>query len=246
MNGMQRIWPDPAPLDPTRLAAAYGFDRTRPTVRMNFVSSLDGAVEVDGYSRGLSDEADQRVLQALRVHADAVMVGAGTLRHEGYGPVRLTDEEHKTRTSQGIQPDPTLVVVSSSLALDPTQKALAQAPVRPIVLTHAAAPAQRRAELAEVADVVDCGDAVVDLAVGLAELRTRGLAHVLCEGGPHLFGALLSADLVDEMCLTVSAKLAGSGAGRIVADGPRDTPAQMRLVHVIAAGDTLLTRYARR
>ncbi len=242
---MQRIWPDPAPLDAAGLAAAYAVDRSTPCVRMNFVSSLDGAVEVDGYSRGLSSPADQQVFHVLRPHADAVMVGAGTLRHEGYGAVRLSDEQRETRAAQGIQPDPTLVVVSGSLGLDADSKPFAQAPVRPVVLTHAAAPADRRADLARVADVVICGDTVVDPAVGLAELHRRGLEQVLCEGGPHLFGALLAADLVDELCLTMSAQLAGSGAGRIVADGRRDTPADLRLVHLILADDTVFTRYSR-
>jgi len=212
---------------------------------MNFVTSLDGAVEVDGYSRGLSDPADQQVLHTLRVHADAVMVGAGTLRHEGYGGLRLNEDDHRQRRAQGLAPDPTLVIVSSSLDLQPEHKVFTHAPVRPVVLTHGGAPSDRLAALSTVADIVVCGDTVVDPAIGLAELRARGLDQVLCEGGPHLFGALLAADQVDELCLTLSAKLAGSGAGRIVADGRRDVPLRMRLVHVIASDDTLLTRYAR-
>ncbi len=242
---MRRIWPEPAELDDAGLMAAYAVDRSAgPSLRMNFVSSLDGAVEVGGYSRGLSDPADQKVLHGLRVHTDAVMVGAGTLRHEGYGPVRLNASDRAYRA--GLPPHPVLVVVSGSLDLDPDAGVFTAAPVRPIVLTHSAAPADRRTALAAVADIVICGDTVVDPAVGLVELRSRGFAQVLCEGGPHLFGALLAADQVDEMCLTLSANLTGSGAGRIVADGRRDVPLSMRLVHIIAAGDTLLTRYCRR
>jgi riboflavin biosynthesis pyrimidine reductase len=241
---MQRIWPDHSLLDDTELFAAYTIDRTAGRrLRMNFVCSLDGAVEVGGYSRGLSNEDDQKVLHALRVHADAVMVGAGTLRHEGYGPMRLTAADHAVRA--GLAPDPTLVVVSASLRLDPSSDALALAPVRPVVLTIAASPGDRRADLEKVADVVICGDTAVDPVYAMRALHERGLDQVLCEGGPRLFGTLLAADLVDEMCLTISAKLAGSGAGRIVADGRRNTPADMRLVHVIVAGDTLLTRYSR-
>ncbi len=245
MMGMHRIWPDPAPLDDTSLAEAYAPDRRSPSLRMNFVSSLDGAVEVGGYSKGLSDPADQTVLHALRVHADAVMVGAGTLRHEGYGAIRLDERDRSLRTAQGLAADPTLVVVSSTLDLDTGGSAFSQAPVRPIILTHGGSPADRRSALAAVADVVTCGDAVVDPAVGLAELHWRGLGQVLCEGGPYLFGALLAADLVDEICLTFAPLLAGAGAGRIVAGGRREIPADMRRMHVIAAGDTLLTRYRR-
>jgi riboflavin biosynthesis pyrimidine reductase len=113
------------------------------------------------------------------------------------------------------------------------------------VLTHDAAPADRRDALATVADVVSCGQSVVDLARGLAELHRRGLRHVLCEGGPHLFGALLAADLVDELCLTVSPLLVGAGPGRIVAGGRRDEPETLRLAHLIVAEGMLLTRYVR-
>ncbi len=115
------------------------------------------------------------------------------------------------------------------------------------MLTRAAAPPTLRDQIGAVADVVTCGDTSVDLAFGLAELRRRGLAHVLCEGGPHLFGALLAEDLVDELCLTISPLLAGPGAGRIVAGPPLDgrPPAGMRLGHILAEGDSLLTRYIR-
>jgi riboflavin biosynthesis pyrimidine reductase len=232
---LHSIWPPTGEIDLAGLATAYATDPSRPSVRMNFVSSIDGAAEVDGYSRGLSSDTDRQVFHILRSHADAVMVGAGTLRHEGYGPVRVAERSV----------DPTLVIVSGSLDLDPAHRVLVEAPVRPIVLTHAGAPADRRATLTDVADIIDCGSSVVDLALGLTELRSRGLDQVLCEGGPHLFGALLAADLVDEICLTVSALLAGSGAGRIVANGRRDVPLSMRLVHIIAADDTLFTRYAR-
>src|SRR5690606_21372077 len=93
---MQLIWPTAssgsAPLAAAALSDCYATDRSRPWLRANFVASLDGAAEIAGYSRGLSNEADQRVLRLLRLHADAIMVGAGTIRHEGYGELRLGDE----------------------------------------------------------------------------------------------------------------------------------------------------------
>ncbi len=79
----------------------------------------------------------------------------------------------------------------------------------------------------------------------MAELARRGLAQVLCEGGPHLFGSLLAADLVDELCLTVSPLLIGPGPGRIVAGPGRSEPLPMRLAHLLEADGTLLTRYTR-
>jgi riboflavin biosynthesis pyrimidine reductase len=232
-------------VDPDALEQAYSLDRTRPGVRLNFVSSLDGAVEVDGRSRPLSSDVDREVFHLLRRLTDVVMVGAGTMRQEGYRELRLESDVQAWRGEHGLAAQPTLVIVSASLKLDPKQAAFAEAPVRPVVLTHAASPPERRAELEAVADVVICGEATVDLSIGLAWLREHGLDQVLCEGGPHLFGALLAADLVDELCLTLSAQLTGPGAGRIVAGALRGEPLPMRLIHAIPAGEDLLTRYVR-
>jgi riboflavin biosynthesis pyrimidine reductase len=240
-----RVWPDPAPLDDDGLFESYRLTRESPSLRVNFVASLDGAVESDGYSRGLSNPADKRVFALLRAHADDVMVGAGTLRHEGYGPARTPAEDLVRRQAAGLPEHPTLVVVSAALDLDPTSRAFTEAPRRPVVLTHASAPPERQSSLAAVADVVICGDSVVDMVVARSELERRGLTHVLCEGGPHLFGALLAADLVDELCLTVSPLLTGAGAGRIVAGAAVSSPLSMRLVHILESEGALLTRYAR-
>jgi riboflavin biosynthesis pyrimidine reductase len=242
---MRRLLPDARDLDDAALRSAYAPDRSKPSIRLNFVSSLDGAVEVDGHSRGLSGEADQAVFALLRDHADAVMVGAGTLRHEGYRAVRFKGARRAWRLEHGLTEHPTLVVVSAALDLDPDSPVFTEAPVRPVVLTHAGAPAERRDRLAAVADVVACGDSVVDLSVGLDVLRQRSLDHILCEGGPHLFGALLAADLVDELCITISPLLAGPGAGRIVAGPTRPEPLGMRLAHLIEADSALLVRYTR-
>src|SRR5215467_13845393 len=107
------------PLDTEELIGRYATDRARPSLRVNFVTSIDGAVTVDGRSGGLGDDADRRVFGILRQLSDAVMVGAGTLRNEGYGPVRMDDGRRAWREERGLAPYPRLVVVSSSLHLDP-------------------------------------------------------------------------------------------------------------------------------
>ncbi|MBM0237896.1 pyrimidine reductase family protein [Micromonospora sp. ATA32] len=241
---ISRLWPTPstAPLDDAELAALYG-RADRPHLRVNFVSSVDGAVSLEGYSAGLSGEPDKRVFGLLRMVCDALVVAAGTLRHEGYRAVRLDERRRAWRREHGLAEYPTLVVVSGSLDLDPAQAAFADAPVRPVVLTHAAASAPPG--LTEVADLVRCGADRVDLRAGLAELRRRGLGQLLCEGGPHLFGALTAADLVDEVCLTVAPLLAGPGPGRITAGGA-SAPRKLPLRHVLSAADgALMLRYAR-
>lgn len=238
------LWPDPssAPVDDDTLIARYG--RTnRPHLRMNFVTSVDGAVSLDGFSAGLSGESDKRVFGLLRMLCDALLVAAGTLRHEGYRALRLDERRRAWRRAHGLPEFPTLVVVSGTLDLDPAQAAFADAPVRPVVLTRQGVPAPPG--LTAVADLLRCGDDRVDLVAGLAELRRRGLDQLLCEGGPQLFGALTVADLVDEVCLSVAPLLAGAGPGRITAGDP--SPARgLPLRHVLLADDgTLLLRHAR-
>ena len=233
-------------LDDDQLIERYGTGPAVPLLRVNFVTSIDGAVTVDGRSGGLGDDADKRVFGVLRQLSDGLMVGAGTLRIEGYGPVRMSEDRRAWREQRGLAPYPRLVVVSGSLDLDPATPALADAPVRPVVVTHAAADDERRDALSAVADVLVHGIDRVNLVAAVAELRDRyGLGHLLCEGGPHLFGALHSADLVDEVCLTLSALRTGPGAGRIIAGVPDGPARPMRLAHAIAAGDTLLLRYVR-
>ncbi|PZG00946.1 pyrimidine reductase family protein [Micromonospora deserti] len=240
---ISRLWPAaaPEPLDDAALTALYG-RADRPHLRVNFVTSVDGAVAVDGYSAGLSGQSDKRVFGLLRMLCDALVVAAGTLRHEGYRAVRLSPERRAWRRRNGLAEYPTLVVVSGSLRLDPTLAAFADAPVRPVVLTRADAVAPPG--LAEVADLVRCGTDRVDLAAGLAELRRRGYDQLLCEGGPRLFGALTAADLVDEVCLTVAPLLTGAGPGRITAGEPSPVR-HLPLRHVLAADGVLLLRYAR-
>lgn len=216
-----------------------------PTLRVNFVASIDGAATVDGKSAGLGGPGDKLIFDTLRMVCDALVVAAGTVRAENYDALRLTAPAREWRVAHGLPEFPLMVVVSGTLDLDPEQLIFSDAPVRPLVFTHAGAPAGRRAALAEVAEIVTVGEASVDLAAAVRELHARGATQVLCEGGPHLFGALIAADLVDEVCLTVSPRLAGGGAGRIAA-GPAAPPREMSLAGILADEAMLFLRYARR
>ena len=216
----------------------------RPALRVNFVSSLDGAVTVDGFSAGLSGAGDKLIFGALRMVCDALIVAAGTIRAERYDALRLDAARRDWRRGNGLAEYPLMVVVSRSLELDPAQEIFSDAPIRPIVITSAAAPADRRAALAGVAEILTAGEQEVDLAAAFAQLHARGATQLLSEGGPHLLGALIAADLVDELCLTVSPLLAGGTAGRISA-GPAAPPRSMALRHVLAEDDMLFLRYAR-
>ncbi|GAA4377999.1 pyrimidine reductase family protein [Agromyces bauzanensis] len=227
------------------LLAAYAIDdRATPRVRMNFVMSLDGAVTLEGRSGGLGDETDRLAMGVLRTLADVVVIGAGTVRVEGYGGVRVDETDAAWRRAHGLPSQPRVAVVSSRLDLGPEHAFFAGAAERPILVTHASAPAERRAALGEVADVLTVGSEALDVRAMLGALAEAGMPQLLCEGGPHLFGALVEEGLVDELCLSLSPMLVGGDAGRMVR-GASEAERRMRLVHAIPAGDLLLLRYAR-
>lgn len=237
--------PSSATYSDAELLDAYALpDRTRPRVRANFVSSLDGSVTVGGRSGALGNAEDQRLMTVLRTMADVILVGAGTVRAEGYGGVRMPQASVEWRRELGLGDQPPLAVVSARLDLEPEHPFFSDAAVRPLVLTHAQAPATRRTALEAVADVIDCGEASVDPVLVVGALAERGMPQILCEGGPHLFGALIEAELVDELCLSLSPMLVAGGAGRI-AQGAAESPQFMQLKHALPAGDMLLLRYVR-
>jgi riboflavin biosynthesis pyrimidine reductase len=235
--------PAALPADDDELAECYA-PAAAPWLRVNFVTSIDGAVAVEGRSRGLSSPADRRVFGLLRMRCDALLVGAGTLRQEQYGPLRLDERRQRWRAGRGLAEHPVLVVFSRTLDLDPAGRPFTGAPVRPLVFAPASAPAGRRQALGTVADVITAGQDSVDLAAAVTLLHRRGLRHLLSEGGPHLLGGLTAADLVDEVCLTMSPVLAGAGAGRITA-GPTSRLRRMRLQQALTGDGALFLRYVR-
>ena len=219
-------------------------DRRAPRVRVNFIASLDGAATVDGLSGGLNNADDKIVFDTLRLLTDVILVGAGTVRAEGYGGIRLPADDAAWRVQAGLAAQPTVAIVSGRLDLDPGHPVFLEAATRPIVLTHAAAPADQRVALSAVADLIVCGEHAIDPQLLVAALAARGLPQILCEGGPHLFGDLVAADRVDELCLSLSPVLEGGSAGRIAVGATAATRA-LELLHVLRAGDMLFLRYAR-
>lgn len=219
-------------------------DRSTPRIRMNFVMSLDGAVTLQGRSGPLGDASDRLAMATLRTLADVILVGAGTVRVEGYGGVELEETDVAWRRAHGLPRLPRVAVVSSRLDLGAEHAFFARAAERPIVVTHESAPADRRDALADVADVITCGTGALDARAMLRALAEAGMPQVLCEGGPRLFGTLLEEDLVDELCLSLSPTLVGGDPVRMVR-GASEAARRMRLLHAIPAGDLLLLRYGR-
>ncbi len=225
---MRLLFPHPADdIDLVDLDDPRPVPAERPWVLVDMVSSLDGAIAIDGRSGGLGNDADRAVFRHLRGVCDAVLVGASTVREENYGPVALDGGTRAARAARGQHEWPSLVIVSGSLALDPTARVFTEshergAP-RPIVITCSTSHARNTA-LDDVAEVLEFGSDDIDLSAAMRELRARGLQVLTCEGGPTLNGHLLAADLVDEWCWTISPMLVGgdSARGVVGTEVPRD------------------------
>jgi len=210
-------------------------------VRANFVITLDGMVELDGRSASLSGDADRAAFLAMRAVADVILVGAGTVRDEHYGPVRLDAAVEVRRRARQQAPEPALAIVTNRANLDPSARVFT-GDTKVLLLTSAAA-ARQRPDLTGVAEVIACGDESVDLGSAVEELYARGLGRILCEGGPTLFRGLLNAGLVNEFCCTTSPHLAGAGHRGLLGDRAITASIGLALTAVLEGDGMLLARY---
>jgi riboflavin biosynthesis pyrimidine reductase len=195
-------------LDEAALADVYAAP-TGSWLRANFVSTLDGAATgANGRSGSINTEADGVVFRLLRRLSDVLVVGAGTIRTEGYTRLGADDG--------GPLP---LAVVSNSARLPGALLDPVEGRGDVLLVTHAAAPADavgRARDRLGHDNVLVCGDDAVDLAALRRQLEDRGMPRVLTEGGPSLLGAMLSGGVVDELDLTWSPVAVGGEQGRIV------------------------------
>lgn len=244
---MRQLLPASDDVDP--LTAYLAADRPagpdRPWVVVGMISSLDGGTATDGRSGALGGPADQAVLRAVRGIADAVMVGAGTVVAEDYGPLRHGDEVRAARRNAGRRDEPPrLVIVSGRLNLDASSRVFSDAPVAPLVCTTTRADPARVAALDEVAEILVAGDQHVDLDIVLRRLRDDGADVVVAEGGPTLNGALVERGLVDEWCCTIAPVVVGGDSQRIVAGAP-DVMAEHELRSLLSEDALLFGRWVR-
>lgn len=144
---MRMLWPEARdPLDDAGIDDAYAWPPGL-WLRANMVSTADGAARSpDGLSAGISSPVDKRVFGRLRGLADAILVGAGTVRAEGYRPARPKRSFEARRAAAGQRPAPVIVVVTRSLDLAPDLPLFAGPVERPVVLTCSGADpgAERR------------------------------------------------------------------------------------------------------
>jgi riboflavin biosynthesis pyrimidine reductase len=238
---MRRLLPEPADLDDAGLVDAYRLPAGRH-LRVNFITSLDGAVTVDGRSGGLGSPGDRKVFQVLRALADVVLVGHGTAAAEGYHAMAADSAVGRLRTSIGRPATAPIAVVSTRASLDPASGLVTDATTPTILVTCASSDAARREALAAAGvTVLVCGDDEVDLPVALDRLAEMGHEQVLCEGGPTLFRDVLTAGVADELDLSIAPALVGQ-QHRLVEGLPHAVRLDLR--QVLEEDGTLFTRYA--
>lgn len=184
------------------------------------VASVDGSTVLAGTSGGLSSSADRDVMLTLREIADVIIVGAGTVRSEGYGK--------PSKDGQRIG------VVSRTGRVDTTSALFASGAGFLILPENAPAT-----DIESVRAGVD----EIDLEAALRALPGAP-RFVHAEGGPLLNGALAAADLIDEMNLTHSPQLTGGSGPRVLSHAP-ELAQRLRLAHVLEADGFLFTRYTR-
>jgi riboflavin-specific deaminase-like protein len=236
------IWnphpPDPRPNSPGG----------RPRVFLNMVSTTDGRATLGGRSGPIGNRADRELFHALRTAVDAVLVGAGTVRAEHYRRLVRDEGARRLRRERGLAEEPLACIVSASLALSPDAVPLLADPGARVVLVTPSATGELPTGAVPIEYVRAARAGGLDLPAALAELHARwGVRTVLCEGGPHLNGALLEAGLVDELFLSLAPKLAGGadhGASPRIVGGPElDPPVALALGDVLESESNLLLRY---
>jgi riboflavin biosynthesis pyrimidine reductase len=215
----------PISFDDVDPVACYGSDERvgAPWVLINMITTADGATAVGGRSGALGGAADKKVFAAIRAVADVILVGAGTVRAENYGPPSVPAR---------------LAIVSAKLDLAADARVFSNG-YRPIIVTTEDADATRRAALETVADVMIAGTGHVDLRLALSNFS----GVVLCEGGPSLNGQLIADGLVDELCLSLAPLLAGGESSRIARGPEPEAPMRMHLARILEEDQILFLRY---
>lgn len=236
-------------LDDGELPGLYTYpDGDASWVRANFITSIDGGATAEGKTGPMAGPGDRLIFFLLRELADVIVVGAGTVRIEGYSGAHAGIAERQRRQARGQSEVPQLAIVTKSGLLDRDMGVFTRTEVPPLVLTCTAAAGETRRLLGDLAEVIDCSGSdpgKVDEAALLAILRARGMRRVLTEGGPMLLGSLMQRDMLDELCLTIAPYVVG-GLARRIATGPGQAMTRMDCTHVLTddAG-YLYTRYVR-
>jgi riboflavin biosynthesis pyrimidine reductase len=195
-------------------------------LRLNLVASISGsAVGSDGTSETLTSRADRRLLGVIRELADVVLVGANSVRAEGYQLPRRSR----------------LAIVTRSGDLGGHRLGEGQDGRPAEVLVLGPEPARARAAASIDARFIALPDD--SMATLAAALRAEGFVSIVCEGGPSLAAQLIAADLVDEVCLTTSPRVNGGALPVLGTGAAPDRAATLTQLLLDAADGTLFARW---
>jgi riboflavin-specific deaminase-like protein len=211
----------------------------RPYVYTNFAVTVDGHATIDGRSGPIGTDTDTAMLVALRMHAEAIMIGAGTMRAERYGRLFTDPARRAVRERRGLPGDPLFVLVSGRLELPWDAPLFTDGGGRVLIFT---ASEEDPPETATPIRVVRHAGRV-DIVEALRYLRNeRGIRSLLSEGGPHLHADMLSAGMVDELFVTLGPLIAG-GEGPGLTSGLPAHLTPLELAWLLHDGDELFARY---
>jgi riboflavin biosynthesis pyrimidine reductase len=179
------------------------------------------------------------MLVGLRAKADAVMIGAGTLRVERYGRIVPDPDQRARRERDGLPPDPLAVVVSGRLDLPWDAPLFTEGAGRVLIFTASETEAPETETTVEIVR----HPGAVDLDAALTQLRTeQGIRALLCEGGPTVHAQLIEAGLIDELFVTHAPKLAGGEGPGLVAGLP-ELERPLELAWLLEQDGELFARY---
>ncbi|UGS34971.1 dihydrofolate reductase family protein [Capillimicrobium parvum] len=234
---LRRLLPEPGTATPAEAAAHLA---GRETLVLNMVASLDGHTELRGRSGGIrGGQGDRELFHALRAHADAILVGTGTLRAERYGGWIRDERRREMRRAAGLGDEPVGATLTRRGEVPWGIPLFAESRSRVLVYTGARVdvPAETTADV----EVVVLDDP--DPAVVVADLRARGLRSILCEGGATLNAALLRAGVVDELHVALAPQLVGGADPLTVVAGELGDDRLLDLLDAYEYENALLLRY---
>jgi riboflavin-specific deaminase-like protein len=218
-------------------------------VIVNMAVSVDGRINTRTRERfALGSEHDRRLMDVLRERADAVMIGAGTVRHDGHPMLLRYPDLVAKRTRRGASPHPVNVVLSGDLDL-PVRRFFAGDATRRIIFTTRHASVARIKKFERVAEVIVLPGKEPSPVRVVEELRKRGLKKLILEGGGGVHFPFAKADLVDEWYITITPRLIGGKDAPSFLDGEgflKKDHVQLKLVSLKRIGDELFLRYKKR
>ncbi len=220
---------------------------SRPYTVTNTAQSIDGRTALAGSSRGIGSALDRRLLRRVRAAAEAVLIGANTLRAEEI-PFQFAPDVLASRLRRGLPRELLVVIITAGATPLPVQRRLFARPspdIVPLILTSQQAAPGLVEQAAGRSRVLPVGENGVDLPEALRLLhREHGVRRLVVEGGPRLNAELLTAGLVDEVFLTLAPwLLGGTSPGLVAGELPESTQRPLDLLSALGYQGELFLRY---